>query len=264
VVLRAFTASRACVLSRRPVASRGIAAFSVSSAQSSQEPPKAWETHEGPRVGKATAYTHADVAFWRSNFGFARRQHSMAQIGYTDDELLEWRRPFDQLAEDNRISYPVFEQFMLKKYQGIIPDARLASKVGFFLRKFDRDADSFVDFGEFIGAGLLFDVDLAKEKIRLDGIEETFTNYAEDGIMSEPNFFKLMCDLRFFVATSTDVRKLIRAADQDGDGLVCLSDFVQWVESADELVLGKFRKSKQPGFAGGRSRTVLPPPPEPE
>eukprot|EP00421_Protoceratium_reticulatum_P028509 CAMPEP_0168478710 /NCGR_PEP_ID=MMETSP0228-20121227/63096_1 /TAXON_ID=133427 /ORGANISM="Protoceratium reticulatum, Strain CCCM 535 (=CCMP 1889)" /LENGTH=141 /DNA_ID=CAMNT_0008494975 /DNA_START=39 /DNA_END=461 /DNA_ORIENTATION=- len=141
----------------------------------------------------------------------------MASFGYTDDELLEWRKPFDVLARENRISFPAFEGFVSGKYSGVIPEERLSQKVRYFWAMFDKDSSNFVDFGEFIGAGLLFDVDWAKEKIRQQGIEETFSHYAEDGVMAEAQFFQLMCDFRFFVTTATDVRTLIRAADQDHD-----------------------------------------------
>eukprot|EP00933_Yihiella_yeosuensis_P032528 TRINITY_DN26124_c0_g1_i1.p1 TRINITY_DN26124_c0_g1~~TRINITY_DN26124_c0_g1_i1.p1 ORF type:complete len:287 (-),score=53.76 TRINITY_DN26124_c0_g1_i1:94-954(-) len=226
--------------------------------------PKVWEGPAGS-LSNPSPYTLEDVAEWRADFGFARRQHSLAQFGYTDDELLEWRKPFDELAEDNRIQYPVFEQFMIEKFSGLIDDRHIAEKVRISWRRFDRDGNNEVDFGEFIGAGLLFDIDLAKEKIRQIGIEETFAEYSEDDFMLEPHFFKLMCDFRFFVATATDVQKLVQAADKDGDGLVSLSDFMQWAESIDIADdSGEPAGEKKRRKRGSGRRLVAPPPPEPE
>ncbi|CAK0852626.1 unnamed protein product [Prorocentrum cordatum] len=59
----------------------------------------AQELGAASRAGRALRHRH--VATWRAEFGFARRQHSLAQFGYTgpNDELLEWRRQFDELAD---------------------------------------------------------------------------------------------------------------------------------------------------------------------
>lgn len=229
------------------------------------EAPKPWvDDQNGGNMATGSAasaaniaYTEADVDDWRASFGFAKRQHSLAQIGYTDDELLEWRKPFDELAKEERIDFDAFEQFVTRKYKGVLPEEMLKEKVQFFWAKFDRDGSNFIDFGEFIVAGLLFDVIWAKEKIIKDGIDQTFQKYAEEGFMMEPHFFELMCDFRFFVATATDVRKLMRVADKDRDGLVSLSDFRVWVESADMLEEHKKRK-------GGKRAKLPPPPPEPD
>jgi len=246
--------------------SRGFAAEARSSPEPWHEPPKAWEasTDGDAASGSGTAalghmYTEADVNEWRASFGFAKRQHSLAQIGYTDDELLEWRKPFDELAKEDRIDFTAFEQFVTRKYIGVLPEEMLKEKVQFFWAKFDRDGSNFIDFGEFIVAGLLFDVIWAKERIIKDGIEETFVKYAEDGFMMEPHFFELMCDFRFFVATATDVRKLMRVADKDRDGLVSLPDFRDWVESMDTGL--EERKSRK---RSGKRAKPLPPPPEPD
>lgn len=169
----------------------------------------------------------------------------MAEFGYTDEELGEWRKGFDGLmyhdqtsmddqSAFNRISKRAFQIYVSRKYDGLIPAALLEEKVSKFWNKFDKDRDGVIDFGEFMQAGLLFDVDYAKEKIRKVGEEATFNKYASDGFMAEAQFFELMLDFRFFVATATDVCKLVRAADLDGDGLINLSDFVQWVESGDQ------------------------------
>jgi len=202
------------------------------------------------------AYTPEDVARWRADFGFARRAHSIAVLGYTDDELLEWRRPFDELAKDGRIDLPAFERLLHHKYSGVLDGDRVQQKAQYMWQKFDMDGSNNIDFGEFIAAGLAFDVAAAKEKIRTScgGATATFEHYAEDGFMAESAFFQLMCDFDFFVTTATDVRKLIRSADQDRDGLVSKSDFVHWVDSsAFELE----QRAKQ------RSRSPRPPP-EPE
>lgn len=220
------------------------------------EAPQPW--HGGPE-GFDFEYTAEDVAAWRADFRFPRRQHSLAQFGYTDDELLEWRKPFDALARGaNRISFSAFKGFVAQKYKNVIPDDQITDKVQIFWNKFDRDKSDFIDFGEFIDAGLMFDIDWAKEKIRQDGIEETFAKYSEDDFMIEPHFFQLMCDCRFFVATASDVRKLVQACDQDSDGLVSLLDFVQWVESPD--FSDPIERVKQRPL-GGKVRL---PPPEPE
>lgn len=224
--------------------------------------PKAWHAGEDP--GAAT-YSAQEVAAWRSNFGFAMRQHSLAASGYTDDELVEWRKVFDVMAQDDQIAFPAFEHFVSKKWQGIIPDRELTAKVRYYWSKFDRDHNNFVDFGEFIGAGLLFDIDWAKNKIRRGNIQEVFAKYAEDDFMSEVGLFTLMCDFRFFVATATDVLKFVRNADEDRDGLISREDFVQWAESTEscfESAAYRDPWTTRPGKAA--SRKVLLPPPEPE
>lgn len=179
----------------------------------------------------AERYTADDVASWRAAFRFPRWYHSLADFGYTDDELLLWRQSFDEIATDNRISSSAFAALIQQKYEGLISAERLSQKVDRFCAKFDKRG--FIDFGEFVAAGILIDVDRAKEQIRQDGVDATFHRYAGGGFMSEDGFFQLMLDFHFTAATGTDVRKLVCMADVDLDGLVNLSDFVQWVESTD-------------------------------
>lgn len=251
-------AASAASSSSKPKPRTGGSFDAVDTRADWNERPQAWDEAPAQRT-----YTQEDISAWRAEFGFSRRQHSMAQFGYTDDELLEWRKPFDELATEEGISYPKFEQFVCRKYTDVIPNAQLAAKVQYFWEKFDRDRSNFIDFGEFIVVGLAFDIAWAKEVIRKKGIEATFLRYAEDEFMIEPHFFQLMCDFRFFVATATDVRKLVLLADQDRDGLVSLSDFVQWAESADfDMMHGKTKKRRR-GIAGDRTRSP-PPIPEPE
>lgn len=211
-----------------------------------------------PSPGEQRRYTSADVALWRADFGFSRRQHSLASFGYTDEELIEWRRQFDELAEEERISFPVFERLVSDRFKGVVPETSLQEKARQFWVKFDQDGNTVLDFGEFVAAGLLFDVQAAKERIRVQGIEATFLQYGEDGFMAEAHFIQLMSDFGFFAITATDVQKLMQAADQDGDGLVSLSDFIQWVESADVAYESK------PMSRRTRARKAPPPPPEPE
>jgi len=239
--------------------------------------PKGWDSAAASEGG-ATAYTPEDIELWRASFGFARRQHSLAQFGYTDDELLEWRKPFDELASDRGIDFQAFDLFVTRKYRDAVPDEQLKQKVQFFWGKFDRDGNSYIDFGEFIAAGFLFDVTWAKEKIRQEGIEDAFTRYASDGFMAEAHMFELMCDFRFFVSTATDVHKLMRVADQDRDGLVSLPDFVHWASDEDvfellgdgRAVAGGMpdaldRKSRKRGGGGKRRKSSPPiPPAEPQ
>uniref|UniRef100_A0A7S1WDC0 EF-hand domain-containing protein n=1 Tax=Alexandrium catenella TaxID=2925 RepID=A0A7S1WDC0_ALECA len=229
--------------------------------------PASSSSREAQEAGDAATtdrdeYNFADVARWRSDFGFSRRQHSLASFGYTDDELLEWRKPFDALADPtgSRIAYAGFEKLVLRVYHDVISDEQLQQKVRYFWEQFDADKSDFVDFGEFINAGLLFNVDFAKEKIRKDGIEATFMKYAEDSFMAEPHFMQLMSDHHFFAVTTTDVHKLVSLADQDHDGLVSLSDFVQWIESEDRVPAAKLNRRRRRAKGGA----VAPPPPEPE
>lgn len=178
---------------------------------------------------------------------------------------MEWRKPFDELADTcgNRICYPGFETLVLRTYNGVIAEEQLQEKVRYFWERFDADKNNCVDFGEFISTGLLFNVDFAKEKIRKDGIEATFTHYTDDSFMAEPHFIQLMHEHHFFAVTETDVHKLMRIADQDRDGLVSLSDFVQWIESADEKLQPISKGSRRRGVAA-KGRPKLAPPPEPE
>mmetsp|Transcript_48745 Transcript_48745/g.137784 ORF Transcript_48745/g.137784 Transcript_48745/m.137784 type:complete len:284 (-) Transcript_48745:305-1156(-) len=206
--------------------------------------PAAQEETSGSGADAGPGYTSEDIAAWRADFGFARQQHSLAQIGYTDEELLEWRRPFDAVAQDNRISFPAFERFVAEKYSGVIPDDQLAQKVRRFWDMFDVDNSNYIDFGEFIGAGILFDVDWTREKIRKQGVEATFTQYAEEEFMLEHQFYELMLDFQFFVVTETDARGFMLAVDNDKDGLVSLEDFVQWAENDELPTIKKFKSKK--------------------
>lgn len=207
--------------------------------------------------GSGVKYTEQDCARWRAEFGFARQQHSLACLGYTDDELLEWRKPFDELALNNRISFAVFERYVKRKFSNVINDDELAEKIRCFWKMFDNDCSDYIDFGEFIKAGTVFDVDLTREKIRKRGVQATFMQYAEDELMVEPHFFQLMSDFNFFVVTTTDVQGFMKSVDQDKDGLISLDDFLEWAES-DELPTFKERFYS-------KKRSVVPlPPAEPD
>lgn len=229
-------------------------------SSSRRQASQAWDKPIQPR------YSTDDIAMWRAEFGFARRQHSLASFGYTDDELLEWRRPFDALAEGNRICYTDFQKLVLSTYRGVLPADELEEKVQSFWEGFDADKKTCFDFGEFIGTGLLFNVGVAKESIRREGIKAAFEKYADESFMAEPHFLQLMCDHRFFAVTSTDVHKIMRLADEDHDGLVSFSDFEKWVETVDTLDAvpqRQRRRSRRSGAARGGAR-VAAPPPEPE
>lgn len=186
--------------------------------------------HRPTPSARVVAYTSDDVAQWRADFCFKMRQHSIAVFGYDDDELLEWRRPFDEIAEDNRITFPAFEALVSDKYRDAFPDERRAQNIRVFWDRFDKDRSGFIDFGEFMSAGFEFDLDCAKAKIRDDGVEASFAEYSEDGFMSEKQMFQLMRDFNFFLCTGTDVQKLMRLADKDRDGLVSLQDFSVWAQ----------------------------------
>lgn len=223
--------------------------------------PSAWVAADAdgcaPKV--AATYSPQDIAEWRADFGFARRQHSLARFGYTDEELLEWRRPFDELASAQGIDFSAFETFVARKYSLVIPEEQLAQKVQFFWQQFDKDGNNFIDFGEFIVAGFLFDVASVKEAIRKEGVQKVFEHYAVEGFISDAEMWQLMLDFRFFVSTATDVRKLMSVADMDTDGLVGESDFLQWVESEDTGELNK-KSIKRGGKSEGQSRRTVPPP----
>lgn len=220
--------------------------------------PKAWEASESGRTDPVE-YSVADIATWRAEFGFARRQHSLAQFGYTDDELCEWRKPFDALATEQGIGFEAFEGYVTKKFRGSIPDDKLKEKLQSFWQQFDGDANNHIHFGEFIVASFLLDVMWSKERIRNQGIEDTFLNYAVEDFMAEPHLFDLMVDFKFFVSTATDVHKLMLVADQDRDGLVSLADFTQWASSEDDGLedLNEARKGKR---RRSPQRTAGPPP----
>jgi len=216
----------ACVAAfpRQATCSRGIAtAVPINVTRASDLP---WDD--------PARYTTEEIASWRAAFRFPRRYHSLADFGYTDDELLAWRNPFDDLALDDRISFSALENFVHKKYDGLITASRLSRKVERCWAKFGKKR-GFINFGDFVAAGMLIDVDSAKEKIRQEGADATFSKYAKDGIMSEEDFSQLMSDFHFTVVTGTDMRKLISVADVDRNGLVDLSEFIQWAEGTDVL-----------------------------
>lgn len=103
---------------------------------------------------------------------------------------------------------------------------------------FDEDQNNFVDFGEFVKAGFLFDVERAKEEIKEQGSAGVFSKYQEDGFMTEEALFKLMEDMHFFVVCTTDVRKLLRMADLNGDNMVDQSEFDIFLEAPTSLNKG--------------------------
>jgi len=161
---------------------------------------------------------------------------------------------------NNRTFYPGFQRLVLSSYQGVLPDDQLLEEVQRFWEQFDPHKKNSLDFGEFIGFGLLFNVTIAKDTIRKRGIEATFAQYADDSFMAEPHFMQLMSDHCFFVTTSTDVHKLMRMADADNDGLVSLSDFQTWVDTADMPMAAQ----QQPNTQTRRGGRRVAPPPEPE
>lgn len=158
----------------------------------------------------------------------------MAEFGYTDDELCEWRKLFDELACESGIAYEAYAVFIITKYRGVLPDEQLAAELQSFWQRIDKDGDNYIDFGQFIVASFLVDVRFTKEIVRQKCVEEVFRQYAVEEFMAEPHMFELMCDFRFFVATATDVHKLMQVADQDRDGLVSLADFKHWAASEDD------------------------------
>lgn len=209
--------------------------------------PKAWGSCvESGSVDRAE-YGAADIETWRADFGFARRQHSLAEFGYTDDELCEWRKLFDKFACESGIVYDAFETFVTRKYRGVLPDDQVIAELHNFWQRIDKDGDNYIDFGQFILASFLVDVTFTKEMIRQKCVEDVFRKYAVGELMAEPHMFELMCDFRFFVATATDVHKLMQVADQDRDGLVSLSDFTQWAASEDDGLedLNEARKGRR-------------------
>lgn len=181
------------------------------------------------------AYTKEDIARWRATFRFPLQQHSLAKAGYTDDELVEWRKSFDQIAcgAEELISFTNFQELVRLRYGDALSEEAIKGKVTEFWTLFDADRSNSIDFGEFMKAGLYFDVDHAKEEIRLHGPEAVFQRYAAHGLMSESELFDLMADFNFLCITTTDMRKVLRAMDTDRDGLLSLSDFLAWADGAD-------------------------------
>lgn len=155
----------------------------------------------------------------------------MASFGYDDDELREWRRPFDRLAKDNLIDKKVFHDVVVAKYDGVFDEANLENKANSLWQMFDRNKNGTIDFGEFIHAAFAFDVERAKEIIRMRGVDAVFDQYAEEDYMSEPHFYQLMVDFNFFATTERCIQKIVAKADCDFDGLVSREDLHEWVSS---------------------------------
>lgn len=171
----------------------------------------------------------------------------MAQFGYTDEELCAWRKPFDELVTQHGSDDQAFEVFVIRKYGGSLPEQKLKETLKSFWQKFDRDVNNHMNFGEFIAASFLLDVVWARERIRQFGVEDTFRKYSVEEFMTESHLFQLLCDFGLAVTTATDVGELMQVADQDRDGLLSLSDFMQWASSEDDGFkdLNKARKGKR-------------------
>merc|ERR550514_1730163 len=87
-----------------------------------------------------------------------------------------------------------------------------------------------VDFGDFLKAGFLFDVQRAKAKIQDLGPSKVFARYSDlEGHIDEAMVVKLMEDFGFSPVTTTDVRRVLREADRNRDGLLSETDFHRWV-----------------------------------
>lgn len=186
-----------------------------------------------PNTKTCTTYTEEEINEWRANYGFPRSFHSIAQFGYTDDDLCDWRRMFDTFAkEDDQIYFETFAAYVHERYDDMLSDDQVKLKVQHFWSKFDPDRKGYIDFGGFIKAGLALDVDWAKERIRKDGAEVWFAKYAEEDYMLEADLAPLMRDCKFLAATDTDASRLMLLADKDMKGQLSLEDFQQWVDDS--------------------------------
>merc|ERR1711920_363793 len=151
-------------------------------------------------------YSGDEVAMWRSQY-----RSNLQDLGYNDDELMEWRTPFDELSKGgDEIDFATFERFLAYKFRFVGQRDTVKSRIKDMWEQFDEDRSGFIDFGEFVRAGLAFNVLWTKEVMQSKGTESVFQHYAPDGYMGEAHFFDIMCDYRFFVITATDMRNLTK------------------------------------------------------
>lgn len=193
--------------------------------------PKSWKGGVPGRTG-ATEYTAADVKDWRTKHKLPKGQHSLGVVSYTDEELLEWRAQFDKFAKGEMISLSGFEQLVKDKLTGgELGEKEIPGKVLEVWGRFDKDQKNGIDFGDFMKADFLFNLERCKGDIERNGAEEVFSKYAVEGYIDEGGIFQLMEDHSFTVVSTTDVRKVMRMGDKDKDGVLGLSDFQAFLKS---------------------------------
>lgn len=202
--------------------------------------PRVWDGTK-----KANTYSGDDVAKWRTEFRLPFRPHSSGSSGsYTDEELLAWRAQFDEYALNEVITLTNFHKLVQLKCEEIPPE-QLPSRVMEIWKDFDEDQNNSVDFGEFMKAGLSFDIQYLKEKIAKQGPTEVFNQFQDDGFISEPGLFSLMQEFKFFVTTTSDMRKLLTIMDTDKNGLVSKQELIDFcsteilVESVVKTMLNR-------------------------
>eukprot|EP00397_Hematodinium_sp_SG-2012_P051451 GEMP01060297.1.p1 GENE.GEMP01060297.1~~GEMP01060297.1.p1 ORF type:complete len:237 (-),score=39.32 GEMP01060297.1:656-1366(-) len=191
--------------------------------------PRVWDGTQG---NARTSYSEDDLKKWRKDFNLVYKSHSLGQSdsSYTNDELMEWRAQFDAFASNDHISLANFHKLVEQKCTDLRKE-ELPSKVMQVWKTFDEDKNNVVDFGEFMKAGLNFDLQYMKEKILRDGVQNIFTRYMQDGFISEGGIFQMMQDFNFFVTTTSDMRKVIKILDLDKDGMVSKSEWEAWFET---------------------------------
>lgn len=183
-------------------------------------------------------YTREDVKTWRSKHRLPNVQHSLGVVAYTDEELLEWRGQFDRHAnaDTGLISRAGFEKLVSEKYgerRAEVKKELPQEKITHLWSRFDKGQKEAVDFGDFLKAGFLFDVQRAKAEILDLGPSKVFARYSDsEGYINEAMVVKLMEDFGFFTVTTTDVRRVLRDADQNRDGLLSEAEFQRWVTAA--------------------------------
>ncbi|KAF8820578.1 protein kinase [Cardiosporidium cionae] len=148
---------------------------------------------------------------------------------YDHEDLLEWRRAFDVFDRDD---------------DGFISQADLQKTPNFSLdksrqlKKYDRDQNNLIDFGEFVEA--MFNVDIKTLKDNFEGFDSVdiqleFEKHAETNpvtslkTLSFEHLKEMMEEYQFTCVTKTDAKRLFDCMDSNKDGNIDFEDFKNWL-----------------------------------
>ena len=99
------------------------------------------------------------------------------------------------------------------------------------VKELDRDGDGTIDVAEFldtVGSGSKRDV-IHKALVKRSGIRKAFEKYDKDGngYITNDEFRKVVEDKYSATLSSKEIKKLMKAADTNGDGKICYEEFLK-------------------------------------
>ncbi|KAF4741031.1 hypothetical protein FOZ62_024836 [Perkinsus olseni] len=149
-------------------------------------------------------YTEHHVKKWKSWMGSDYEK-------YKEDELIAWRRPFDELSKGGLINVNSFMKIVKNKVGRTVPPKSLHTYAMKLWREWDEDQSNFIDFAEFIHNMKNFDTHVLKTALREESkAADTFETYKnpDSGQLDEDGMFEIMAANNFLVTTTTDAEVL--------------------------------------------------------